>query len=92
MNRAEENGSTATVIIAESPEEVHLGPSRNGKTPFVPQNEKPKPSLRERPDTVHRGRHCVGPPAVCFQRHFTPVFASTEKVSKDLPNSKRKTA
>lgn len=47
MNRAEENASTVTVIAAESPQEIHEEPTRNGKTPFVPQKQEPKPSLRD---------------------------------------------
>lgn len=48
MNRIEQNGFIATASMADLQEEVGLGaPDRNGKAPFVPQKEKPKPSLRD---------------------------------------------
>ena len=49
MNRKDENGSTGTAVVEELPEEpgITVGPSPNGKTLFLPQKAKPKPSFKE---------------------------------------------
>lgn len=49
MNGTEENGFARTAIMEESTEQVGISapPSLNGKTPFVLQKAKPKPSFKE---------------------------------------------
>ncbi len=47
MNRAEENGSTATILMEDSSVDVRSERSRNAKTPFVPQKAKAKQSFRD---------------------------------------------
>lgn len=47
MNRAEGNGSTATIILEDSPRGVPSERSRNGQTAFVPPKVKAKPPFRD---------------------------------------------
>lgn len=48
MNRTEENGFHGTQAIEEHPEQVGVTPpSANGSTPYVPQKDKTKPSLKD---------------------------------------------
>jgi hypothetical protein len=49
MNRNEENGFRGTQVVDEPSEQINGGPppSVNGTTPYVPQKDKAKPSLKD---------------------------------------------